>query len=797
MNKIRTSYKNGLLMFILVFLLLGVLISTGYTEPLDNWYMRYDLNFTWLNGVTYGNGTFVAVGRDDSNGIIFTSSDGVAWTAISGTFLQLNAVAYGNGTFVAVGNQGTILISPDGVTWTERTPCSGTTDNLSTIAYGNGTFVVISDYNTVLTSPDGYTWTLKGDFIGFSYGMCFDQGKFVVVDWGYIYTSPDGITWTERNSGTSYALKGVAYGNGTFVAVGDYGTVVTSPDGATWTERNSGTNSYFYAIAYGNSTFVAVGDYGTVVTSLDGITWTERVPATSSYNTHNGVTYGNGTFVAVDDLGSVVTSLDGITWTERVPATSFLNGVTYGKGTFVAVGRDGSNGIIFTSSDGAAWTAISGTFLQLNAVAYGNGTFVAVGDHGTILISSDGETWIERTPYSGTTDDLHAIAYGNGTFVVLTNSDTTLISSDGYTWKAKTFTLKGCTWYCFYVIPQEIYYGKGKFVALLESYSYLYTSPDGVTWTKRNSGTPYLNGVAYGNGTFVAVGDDGIVVTSPDGVTWTERNSGTNSNFYAVAYGNGTFVAVGYAYPAFIYTSTDGVVWTGKASASSYSVPYGVTYGNSTFVAVGYEIVQSDLIPANRVTLLLPNGGGAIPSGSTYTILWDAPAGAVSFKLQYSMDKGLTWIPITTDFITGTSYDWSVPTPLANKTKCLIKITGYDNAYVMVGTDTSDEPFTIEVVKLSSPNGEENLTSGTIHDITWQTNETNKPVVTVKLFYTKDGGITWKLIGTKSVDDGTYPWTMPYSTRPKTKCKVKVVLKDASGKIVGSDVSDRYFTIQP
>ena len=42
------------------------------------------------------------------------------------------------------------------------------------------------------------------------------------------------------------------------------------------------------------------------------------------------------------------------------------------------------------------------------------------------------------------------------------------------------------------------------------------TSPDGVTWTQRTSGTSRdLNGVAYGNGLFVAVGDFGIIFTSP------------------------------------------------------------------------------------------------------------------------------------------------------------------------------------------------------------------------------------------------------------------------------------------
>ena len=55
---------------------------------------------------------------------------------------------------------------------------------------------------------------------------------------------------------------------------------------------------------------------------------------------------------------------------------------------------------------------------------------------------------------------------------------------------------------------------------------------------------PALNGVTYGNGTFVAVG--GVVIdTLPDGFTWTSRISRTDNGLRGVAYGNGTFVAVG------------------------------------------------------------------------------------------------------------------------------------------------------------------------------------------------------------------------------------------------------------
>jgi hypothetical protein len=59
--------------------------------------------------VTYGNGPSWRWG----NGTILTSPDGVSWTArTSGTSNSLYGVTYGNGTFVAVGEYGTILTSP-------------------------------------------------------------------------------------------------------------------------------------------------------------------------------------------------------------------------------------------------------------------------------------------------------------------------------------------------------------------------------------------------------------------------------------------------------------------------------------------------------------------------------------------------------------------------------------------------------------------------------------------------------------------------------------------------------------
>ena len=157
------------------------------------------------------------------------SGAGTTWTVRAPGFPLLSGVTYGNGTFVAVGERGSIFTSPDGVSWTRRT--SGTNQSLYGVTYGNGTFVAVGESGTVLTSSNGVSWTWRtseapSHLVDVTYGY----STFVAVgSVGTILTSPDGVSWTARTSGTSYVLSGVTYGNGTFVAVGSYGTILTSP----------------------------------------------------------------------------------------------------------------------------------------------------------------------------------------------------------------------------------------------------------------------------------------------------------------------------------------------------------------------------------------------------------------------------------------------------------------------------------------------------------------------------------------------------------------------------------------
>ena len=211
--------------------------------------------------------------------------------------------------------------------------------------------------------------------------------------------------------------------------------------------------------------------------------------------------------------------------------------------------------------------------------------------------------------------------------------------------------------------------------------------------------------------------------------------------------------------------------------------------------------VSGNGVPTPQVTLFSPNGGEVIPSGSTYTIQWGAPPEAVRFDIGYSLDDGAqgTWKLIASG-LTSNSYNVTVPAPDGNKNTCRVGVRGYNASGGVIGTDTSDNPFTIEVVKVTYPNNPgEILISGNTYRITWQTNGTIRPVQTVKIYGSPNEGQagTWRLLATVQGNPGYYDWIVPTVGTTKDKCKIGVVLLDSMSTNIGQDGSDNNFTIQP
>ncbi|MEJ2684335.1 MAG: hypothetical protein P8Z71_08065 [Candidatus Sulfobium sp.] len=456
----------------------------------------------------------------------------MSWTPeASGTGRSLSSVTFGDGTFVAVGAEGTILTSTDGLNWTSRV--SGTDTSLGRVVFGNDTFVAAGRF--IVTSTDTVTWkVVPVGVVGVGgVSIAFGNGKFLAsivsncflgcID-GSTIASSDGVTWEEVSGG---GLGTLTFGDGLFVG-SSYGWIETSPDGSTWTIVWSGTGPTFNAMTYGKGLFVGVGEGGIIETSPDLTAWTTRITRTTDKDLR-GIGFGNGTFVAVGGNNTVISSPDGTTWTTGT-SPGYFSAVTFVNDTFMMVGPLG----LATSSDGTTWTLrLSG--ISLSGVAFGNGTFVAVGN--TILTSPDGTTWTVRTP-PAQPFGASAVTFGKNTF--LAAGSAFFFSPDGATWvqsspKPASTALKG------------VAFGNGVFVAVGVGDNTIFSSPNGVTWTPRASSTevPELNGITFADGTFVAVGDFGLIMTSADGATWVKRDSGTRNMLTSVAFGNGTFVVVG------------------------------------------------------------------------------------------------------------------------------------------------------------------------------------------------------------------------------------------------------------
>jgi photosystem II stability/assembly factor-like uncharacterized protein len=168
------------------------------------WNPAYLPDESFLRGVVFGNGQFVAVGGSYSGGgsVILTSANGRSWNLHHCPSKHvLHGVAYSGDRFIAVGASGTILTSKTGQRWQKQ--ASDTDATLAAIAYGNGTCVIGGDDGLMLSSRDAQTWTRQTSgtsrYVG---NMVFDREHFVATIGDLHLESTDGSRWQAIESAT-------------------------------------------------------------------------------------------------------------------------------------------------------------------------------------------------------------------------------------------------------------------------------------------------------------------------------------------------------------------------------------------------------------------------------------------------------------------------------------------------------------------------------------------------------------------------------------------------------------------
>ncbi len=337
-----------------------------------------------------------------------------------------------------------------------------------------------------------------------------------VTERGQLHTSSDLELWLPRQSGTTKALRGVAFLGERMVVTGEAGTVL-------------------YADAPGD---IRAG------TLVDGATadWLEAVAASATLA------------VAVGDNGAIYTTADGISWKRQSSGTNaWLSGVASGPDGFVAVGEAGC---ILTSENGTNWVRRGSTRTNdLHRVRYAGGAFTAVGDAGLVLVSPDGASWSRVT--TGATGALHDSAREDTKRLIAGDTEVRLSLTGGLSWSDELARADGPPSWTYYTALSV----SNHFLIAGRSGMMAEAGPAGLAyaWAARSTLLRnWLWDAVWVPNLFVAVGDRGTILSSGNGVSWTLE-------YPPLVFTNTVFLGVG--------GSTNLLVAAGSSGAVAYS-PY-------------------------------------------------------------------------------------------------------------------------------------------------------------------------------------------------------------------------------
>jgi photosystem II stability/assembly factor-like uncharacterized protein len=378
------------------------------------------------------------------------------------------------------------------------------------------------------------------------------------------------------------------------------------------------------------------------------------------------------------------------------------------------------------------------------------------------------------------------VAFGNGIFVTVGDDGDVYTSYDGKTW-----TKKNSGFNSGYDDIFGVAYGNGVFVASMRDGRIIKSTDNGSSWKVKYKGEDNVDdnedlyGVAYENGLFVVVGETGwVYISKNDGETWTKYK--TTNLFRCIASGGNTFAAgTGGGSPR-ILTSTNGESWTQRATPACNI--RGICCSGSRWIAVGYDIYLCQQPDAKNWTRCLRGEKEGLvdqfySAGSTGSMFI---AGGEHGLLFTSDKDGIKWTKQdsgTKRFILGIEYGNGVIAAVGNGgPRDPDSIYLHSTHYSECGGGTGPG-----VITVTSPNGGEMWEVGSLQNITWTS---TGDVGDITIDYSIDNGLTWILLDGHAKNDGDRGWDIP--NKPSNMCLVRV-----KKYITGTpfDVSDSVFSI--
>ncbi len=445
-----------------------------------------------------------------------------------------------------------------------------------------GKFYATDGYRFFTSVNEGQTWTLIGTGIGFFNGansVRVSNGTLVVGASNTVYKSTDGgLNWsTIYNSTTHYGYGprvAASEASNTIFVVDSNSGIMRSVAGGAFTSANTGlanpTSSQYYITTDPSGRPIA-WSYTDIYRSADnGDSWVS-IKNSLSINTVYNVVCKSATeyfLFAPGTTGVIRTTDGGVTWTKvsnGLTANTFLNGATFSGGViYTAAANDG---VQYSTNDGTTWTEWTTGINQLNPynIRMINNQrlfFTASGSTSTSYVSLDkGTTWSKSTPTlskifpmpdgsylaSGASSiNIYKSTDGGATWPTFTttNSMTDISTADGN-------TLYGVSNTSIYTKTSSGSWTQLTVTGLPSSYSPLQTiavDADSKAYIILNNAAnnykPELYQIAFGSAYKMNFTANPVNIQFYKGVTYAYDGGGT------------------------VYSTTDGVTWTSKATPS-------------------------------------------------------------------------------------------------------------------------------------------------------------------------------------------------------------------------------------
>lgn len=417
-----------------------------YVKTSGQWVAAASLRGPSGSGWLFGAGVPASTLGSDGDLYLDTSTS-MTYRKLSGTWSALFALKGDTGATGAQGPQGEA--GPPGTQW-----YSGTAVPTPTVpsTARPGDYYLQTSTAMVYKKDAGGNWSSILVMACSSASFLYTPHMFFNYDYGSVY------------------FNAIAYGNGTYIAVGSEGSIIRSTDGVYWKLVESTANTSkivkgfdldpnpsgnisdeLVDVAFGNNIFIAVGEAGAYASWDNGLTW-DKLDQLSGSLTR--ATFVNGKFYLSGSSSSIFSSSDANTWIELNSWGYDLTNIAYGNGKYLAFSHlenlngicSSLNGVDWTFTDKASTSGLDGAG-HIYSVVFGNGVFIATGsqvwgeeeEFATIWISSDGLQW--------TTVDLpvidaafYDVAFGNG-FAAIGfdgNNNYLLSSSNGISWNIQS-----------------------------------------------------------------------------------------------------------------------------------------------------------------------------------------------------------------------------------------------------------------------------------------------------------------------------------------------------------------------